>query len=64
MLRCSTDICPKELTRDMRGYFNSLLGDRQLNASLVGGNLEEDGDVADRLQCSPVCLGGHVSDTG
>ena len=25
LLRCFTDICPKELTRDMRGYFNSLL---------------------------------------
>ena len=23
--RPSTDICPKELTRDMRGLFNSLL---------------------------------------
>ena len=25
LLRHSTDICPKEPTRDMRGYFNSLL---------------------------------------
>ena len=24
--RPSTDICPKELTRDVRGFFNSLLG--------------------------------------
>ena len=27
LLRPSTDICPKELTRDMRGLFNSLLND-------------------------------------
>ena len=27
LLRRSTDIRPKELTRDMRGFFNSLLGD-------------------------------------
>ena len=26
LLRPSTDICPKELTRDVRGSFNSLLG--------------------------------------
>ena len=26
LLRLSTDICPKELTRGIRGYFNSLLG--------------------------------------
>jgi hypothetical protein len=26
LLRPSTDICPKELTRDVRGFFNSLLG--------------------------------------
>ena len=25
LLRPSTDICPKELTRDVRGFFNSLL---------------------------------------
>ena len=25
LLRHSTDICPKELTRGLRGYFNSLL---------------------------------------
>ena len=25
LLRHSTDICPKELTRSIRGYFNSLL---------------------------------------
>ena len=25
LLRPSTDICPKDLTRDMRGFFNSLL---------------------------------------
>ena len=24
--RPSTNICPKDLTRDMRGFFNSLLG--------------------------------------
>ena len=28
LLRPSTDMCPKELVRDMRGFFNSLLGDR------------------------------------
>ena len=27
LLRRSTDIYPKELTRGMRGFFNSLLGD-------------------------------------
>ena len=27
LLRPSTDICPKELTRDVRGLFNSLLRD-------------------------------------
>jgi hypothetical protein len=26
LLRPSTDICPQELARDMRGFFNSLLG--------------------------------------
>ena len=26
LLLPSTDNCPKELTRDMRGFFNSLLG--------------------------------------
>ena len=25
LLRPSTDICPKDLTRDVRGFFNSLL---------------------------------------
>jgi len=25
LLRLSTDICPKDLTRDVRGFFNSLL---------------------------------------
>ena len=32
LLRRSTDIYPKELARDMREFFNSLLGQR------IGGN--------------------------
>ncbi len=32
LLRPSTDICPKDPTRDMRGFFNSLLArDRESN---------------------------------
>ena len=34
LLRPSTDICPKELARDMRGFFNSLLGDSDLFAEV------------------------------
>jgi hypothetical protein len=35
LLRPSTGICPKELTRDMRGFFNSLLGENRINR-LIG----------------------------
>ena len=38
LLRPSTNICPKELTRDMRGFFNSLLRAAELLECLGGSS--------------------------
>ena len=38
LLRRSTDIRPKELARDMRGFFNSLLGDAPSRSEKEAGS--------------------------
>jgi hypothetical protein len=36
LLRPSTDMCPKELARDMRGFFSSLLGIASKASAFLG----------------------------
>jgi hypothetical protein len=59
LLRRSANICPKELTRGFRGYFNSLLGER---SDLLAGGVCVIGAEAcacrkvanrERLRCLP-----------